>query len=92
MFFQVNQLKADVVAGKSEVQELQQAFHSMCSDVREKLKQLTFSREKVNAEMHALQRDNEKLIGKQSKHSAELRNEAINFPDNVEDLQVRHYT
>lgn len=83
----MKQLKDEVIAGKTEVQELQNAFKSTMASVREELDRLKFDRERINADMQKLREKNEDLSGKYSKHSADLDNELINFPDNVEGLQ-----
>ncbi|KAJ0176379.1 hypothetical protein K1T71_007558 [Dendrolimus kikuchii] len=49
--------------------------------------ELTVDRETLQKKMDSLERDNAMLIGQYMKRAAEMQNEIINLPDNVEELQ-----
>ncbi|CAH2048919.1 unnamed protein product, partial [Iphiclides podalirius] len=48
---------------------------------------LTVDRETLQRKLDALERDNAMLVGQYTKKAAEMQNEIINLPDNVEELQ-----
>lgn len=75
-------------AAENEIKNLRETFAHLSSDVKNQLSRLSYNREKINAQLEEIQRENDNLMGKHSKHSAQLREESINFPDNVEELQV----
>ncbi|KAK6637841.1 hypothetical protein RUM44_008263 [Polyplax serrata] len=84
----VAELKSMYKAAENEIKNLRETFAHLSSDVKNQLSRLSYNREKINAQLEEIQRENDNLMGKHSKHSAQLREESINFPDNVEELQV----
>ncbi|KAL0272622.1 UNVERIFIED_CONTAM: hypothetical protein PYX00_005523 [Menopon gallinae] len=84
---QVSKLKSLYENAEKEMKILKVNFQQVQEEVKKELASLRFDREKINAELEQLQRDNDNLMGKHSAHSEQLRNESINFPDNVADLQ-----
>ncbi|XP_076167435.1 rab GTPase-binding effector protein rabaptin-5 isoform X2 [Ptiloglossa arizonensis] len=68
--------------------ELKKTFEQVQKNVRDELVKLTRDREGVQRHLVALQKENENLVGKQSKHSQQLQSESINMPNNVEELHV----
>ncbi|XP_012282540.1 rab GTPase-binding effector protein 1 isoform X2 [Orussus abietinus] len=68
--------------------EVKQTFGQVHQDIIKELSKLTRDREKVQSHLNALQKENENLVGKHSKHSQELQSESINMPNNVEELHV----
>ncbi|CAG0921518.1 unnamed protein product [Notodromas monacha] len=54
--------------------------------VEAKLRDLVHGREAAQKELNMLRTENDNLVGKHSAHSQELQNEAINFPDSVDEL------
>lgn len=75
-------------AAENEIKNLRQAFTQVSADVKNQLSLLSYDREKINAQLVEIQKENDNLMGKHSKHSSQLREETINFPDSVEELQV----
>lgn len=73
---------------ENEIKNLRETFAQLSTNVKNQLSRLSFNREKINAQLEEIQRENDNLMGKHSKHSSQLREESINFPDNVEELQV----
>ncbi|KAK8376557.1 hypothetical protein O3P69_009875 [Scylla paramamosain] len=76
----------ETAAGKQ--MELETKFRSTISSVHDKLRSLTERREIAQQELTRLQKENDDLVGKHSKHSQQLQNEIINLPDNMEDMQL----
>ncbi|XP_029037569.1 rab GTPase-binding effector protein 1 isoform X1 [Osmia bicornis bicornis] len=70
------------------VTELRKTFEQVQKNVKDELVKLTRRREEVQRHLIALQKENENLVGKQSKHSQQLQSESINMPNNVEELHV----
>ncbi|XP_015437375.1 PREDICTED: rab GTPase-binding effector protein 1 [Dufourea novaeangliae] len=68
--------------------ELKKSFEQVQRNVKDELVKLTRRREEVQRHLIALQKENENLVGKHSKHSQQLQSESINMPNNVEDLHV----
>lgn len=68
--------------------ELKETFDQFQQNVRGELAKLTCGREDVQRHLIALQKENEALVGKHSKHSQQLQSESINMPNNVEELHV----
>ncbi|XP_033342839.1 rab GTPase-binding effector protein rabaptin-5 isoform X2 [Megalopta genalis] len=68
--------------------ELKKAFEQVQRNAKEELVKLTRGREEVQRHLIALQKENENLVGKHSKHSQQLQSESINMPNNVEELHV----
>ena len=67
---------------------MRDTFAHLRSEVEIQLNRLAFDRKEIYGRLEEIQRENDNLVGKHSRHSAQLREESINFPDNVEDLQV----
>lgn len=84
---QVAELKKLYETAENELKSLQKTFSQVYEEVKGQLETLKFDREKTNAQLEELQKENDNLIGKYSAHSEQLRNESINFPDTVEELQ-----
>ena len=59
--------------------------------VEEKFSSLAERCMAVQNEIERLQRENDFLVGKHSKHSTELQNEIINLPDTMEVSHLSHY-
>ncbi|XP_076669850.1 rab GTPase-binding effector protein rabaptin-5 isoform X3 [Andrena cerasifolii] len=68
--------------------ELKKGFEHTQRNVKEELVKLTRGREEVQRHLIVLQKENENLVGKHSKHSQQLQSESINMPNNVEELHV----
>lgn len=68
--------------------ELKKTFEYVQRSMKEELLKLTRDREEVQRHLIALQKENENLVGKHSKHSQQLQSESINMPNNVEELHV----
>ncbi|XP_076648043.1 rab GTPase-binding effector protein rabaptin-5 isoform X2 [Halictus rubicundus] len=68
--------------------ELKKVFEQLQKNNKEELMKLTRGREEVQRHLIALQKENENLVGKHSKHSQQLQSESINMPNNVEELHV----
>ncbi|KAG7198691.1 hypothetical protein KM043_001689 [Ampulex compressa] len=68
--------------------ELKKTFEQVQRNVSEELSKLTRGREEVQKHLIALQKENENLVGKHSKHSQQLQSESINMPNNVEELHL----
>ncbi|XP_078046744.1 rab GTPase-binding effector protein rabaptin-5 isoform X2 [Augochlora pura] len=68
--------------------ELKKTFEQVQRNAKEELVKLTRGREEVQRHLIALQKENENLVGKHSKHSQQLQSESINMPNNVEELHV----
>lgn len=68
--------------------ETKRNFEHIQRTITEELSRLTREREEVQKHLLALQKQNENLMGKHSKHSHQLQSESINMPNNVEDLHV----
>lgn len=68
--------------------ELKRAFEQVQRSMKDELVKLTRHREEVQRHLIALQKENENLVGKHSKHSQQLQSESINMPNNVEELHV----
>lgn len=84
---QVAELKKMYEGAEHELKSLENTFSQVYEEIKKQLESLKFDREKTNAQLEELQKENDNLIGKHSKHSEQLRNESINFPDTVEELQ-----
>ncbi|XP_076758033.1 rab GTPase-binding effector protein rabaptin-5 isoform X1 [Xylocopa sonorina] len=68
--------------------DLKKTFEQVLRNVKDELVKLTRGREEVQRHLVALQKENENLVGKHSKHSQQLQSESINMPNNVEELHV----
>ncbi|KAI4499253.1 hypothetical protein M0802_005513 [Mischocyttarus mexicanus] len=68
--------------------ETKKSFEYIQRSITEELSRLTREREEVQKHLLALQKQNENLMGKHSKHSHQLQSESINMPNNVEDLHL----
>lgn len=68
--------------------EIKRSFEHLQRNIKDELVKLTRGREEVQRHLIALQKENESLIGKHSKHSQQLQSESINMPNNVEELHV----
>ncbi|XP_020292300.1 rab GTPase-binding effector protein 1 isoform X2 [Pseudomyrmex gracilis] len=68
--------------------DLKKAFEQIQRNVSEELCKLTRGREEVQRHLTALQKENETLVGKHSKHSQQLQSESINMPNTVEELHI----
>ncbi|XP_033189778.1 rab GTPase-binding effector protein rabaptin-5 isoform X1 [Bombus vancouverensis nearcticus] len=68
--------------------EAKKTFEQVQRSVNDELVKLTRGREEVQRHLIALQKENENLVGKHSKHSQQLQSESINMPNNVEELHV----
>ncbi|CAK9828662.1 Rab GTPase-binding effector protein 1 [Anthophora retusa] len=68
--------------------EVKKTFELVQRNVKDELVKLTRGREEVQRHLIALQKENENLVGKHSKHSQQLQSESINMPNNVEELHV----
>ncbi|PBC32559.1 Rab GTPase-binding effector protein [Apis cerana cerana] len=68
--------------------ELKRSFEQVQKNMKDELVELTYGREEVQRHLIALQKENENLVGKHSKHSQQLQSESINMPNNVEELHV----
>ncbi|XP_017760774.1 PREDICTED: rab GTPase-binding effector protein 1 isoform X1 [Eufriesea mexicana] len=68
--------------------ELKRTFEQVQKNVKDELVKLTRGREEVQRHLIALQKENENLVGKHSKHSQQLQSESINMPNNVEELHI----
>ncbi|KAK1124937.1 hypothetical protein K0M31_006282 [Melipona bicolor] len=68
--------------------ELKRIFEQVQRNVKDELVKLTRGREEVQRHLIVLQKENENLVGKHSKHSQQLQSESINMPNNVEELHV----
>lgn len=66
------------------VQQAEQAEQRALQLVTE----LTVDRETLQKKLDSLERDNAMLIGQYTKKAAEMQNEVIDLPDNVEELQM----
>lgn len=83
---------AELTATSQQLQqtltELKKAFEQVQRNAKDELVKLTRRREEVQRHLIALQKENENLVGKHSKHSQQLQSESINMPNNVEELHV----
>lgn len=68
--------------------ELKRSFEQVQRNMKDELVELTYGREEVQKHLIALQKENENLVGKHSKHSQQVQSESINMPNNVEELHV----
>ncbi|XP_035736899.1 rab GTPase-binding effector protein 1-like [Vespa mandarinia] len=68
--------------------EIKKNFEHIQRTITDELSRLTREREEVQKHLLALQKQNENLMGKHSKHSHQLQSESINMPNNVEDLHL----
>ncbi|XP_034949636.1 rab GTPase-binding effector protein 1 isoform X2 [Chelonus insularis] len=84
----VTELTAASQLAQRTLQELKQQFKQMHQGVTEELAKLTKGREEVQRHLIELQRENEMLVGKHSKHSQQLQSENINMPNTVEELHI----
>ncbi|XP_063990113.1 rab GTPase-binding effector protein 1 isoform X2 [Diachasmimorpha longicaudata] len=88
----VTELTAASQLAQQTLQELKQQFIQTHQAVTEELRKLTRGREEVQRHLMELQRENEILVGKYSKHSEQLQSESINMPNNVEELHLNLLT
>lgn len=72
---------------EQEVQQKAREGEAACARALQLVTELTVDRETLQAKMDSLERDNAMLIGRYTKKAAEMQNEIINLPDNVEELQ-----
>ncbi|EEB14027.1 Cytoplasmic linker protein, putative [Pediculus humanus corporis] len=84
----VAELKELYEGSEKEIKMMRETFAHLRSEVEIQLNRLAFDRKEIYGRLEEIQRENDNLVGKHSRHSAQLREESINFPDNVEDLQV----
>ncbi|RLU22736.1 hypothetical protein DMN91_005014 [Ooceraea biroi] len=68
--------------------ELKKTYEQIQRNVSEELCKLTRGREEVQRHLTMLQKENENLVGKHSKHSQQLQSESINMPNTVEELHI----
>ncbi|XP_012220646.1 rab GTPase-binding effector protein 1 isoform X4 [Linepithema humile] len=68
--------------------ELKKTFEQFQRSVSDELCKLTRGREEVQRHLIVLQKENENLVGKHSKHSQQLQSESINMPNTVEELHI----
>ncbi|XP_014482880.1 PREDICTED: LOW QUALITY PROTEIN: rab GTPase-binding effector protein 1 [Dinoponera quadriceps] len=68
--------------------ELKRSVEQFQKNASEELCKLTRGREDVQRHLTVLQKENENLVGKHSKHSQQLQSESINMPNTVEELHV----
>lgn len=68
--------------------ELKRSFEQFQRNVSDELCKLTRGREEIQRHLTALQKENENLVGKHSKHSQQLQSESINMPNTVEELHI----
>ncbi|XP_043480674.1 rab GTPase-binding effector protein 1 isoform X1 [Leptopilina heterotoma] len=79
-------LRLDV--SQQSLNDLKQAYNQTFETVKKELTKLVVGREEVQKHLDDLQKRNEYLTGKHSKHSQALQNENINMPNSVEELHV----
>lgn len=84
----VSELTSASQASQQALADLKQTLAQMHQGVTEELTRLIQGREEVQRHLNALQKENENLVGKHSKHSLQLQSESINMPNNVEELHV----
>ncbi|XP_057325164.1 rab GTPase-binding effector protein 1 [Microplitis mediator] len=84
----VTELTSASQLAQQTLQELKLQFKQMHQGVTEELAKLTRGREEVQRHLIELQRENEVLVGKHSKHSQQLQSENINMPNTVEELHM----
>ncbi|XP_012252641.2 rab GTPase-binding effector protein 1 isoform X1 [Athalia rosae] len=84
----VTELTAASQVSQQALSDLKQTLAQMHHGITEELSRLIQEREEVQRHLNALQKENENLIGKHSKHSLQLQSESINMPNNVEELHV----
>lgn len=83
---QISTLTVTSESMEADLKNLRQLFEETRKENKATLSSLTKEREQIRDEIHKLQLENDNLVGKYSKHSAELQSEAINLPVTVEEL------
>ncbi|XP_043270530.1 rab GTPase-binding effector protein 1-like isoform X2 [Venturia canescens] len=84
----VNELTMASQMAQQALCEIKQTYRQGQQGIMEELSTLTRAREEVQRHLYELQRENEMLVGKHSKHSQQLQSETINMPNDVEELHV----
>ncbi|KAM3957765.1 rab GTPase-binding effector protein rabaptin-5 isoform 2-T2 [Aphomia sociella] len=93
--------QAERAAQQGELQALQRALQALQGELQQRaaaaaaaerralhaVTDLTVERETLQRRLDSLERDNDMLMGKYMKKAAEMQNDIINLPDNVEELQ-----
>lgn len=85
---EVQSLDERVARAEREYQALRQFYGEAKETMRKQLARLTGEREQTMRHLEQLQQDNDFLAGRFAATAAELQNERIDMPCNVDDLQV----
>ncbi|XP_059047634.1 rab GTPase-binding effector protein 1 [Achroia grisella] len=80
-------LRAALGAARAALAEREAAAAAAQQRVLLRVTDLTVHRETLQRKLDTLEKDNATLIGQYMKKAAEMQNEIINLPDNVEELQ-----
>ncbi|CAG5045615.1 unnamed protein product [Parnassius apollo] len=83
-------LTAELRAAQQLLQQRQEAAASAHAHALHHVTTLTVDRETLQRNLDKLERDNAMLVGQYTKKAAEMQNEIINLPDNVEELQEQN--
>lgn len=86
---EVQSLDERVARAEREFNALRQFYGEAKETMRKQLARLTAEREQAMRHLEQLQQDNDFLAGRFAATAAELQNERIDLPCNVDDLQVR---
>ncbi|XP_066596975.1 rab GTPase-binding effector protein 1 isoform X3 [Prorops nasuta] len=84
----VVELTAASQKAQQNLNDLKRTFEQSRREIVDQLSKLAERREEVQRRLIELQRENENLVGKHSKHSQQLQNEQWNLPNNVEELHL----
>lgn len=84
----MEELTSRLNVSQQALNDLKQAYNQTFEAVKKELTKLITGREEVQKHLDDLQKRNEYLTGKHSKHSQTLQNENINMPNSVEELHV----
>ncbi|KAF9423803.1 hypothetical protein HW555_000861 [Spodoptera exigua] len=85
---QLDALQAAVRAAQAALQRHHQQADEASQRALQLVTELTVDRETLQKKLDSLERDNAMLIGQYTKKAAEMQNEVIDLPDNVEELQM----
>ncbi|CAK1580676.1 unnamed protein product [Parnassius mnemosyne] len=83
-------LAAELRAAQQLLQRQQHAAAAAHAHALHHVTTLTVDRETLQRNLDKLERDNAMLVGQYTKKAAEMQNEIINLPDNVEELQEQN--
>ncbi|XP_047030099.1 rab GTPase-binding effector protein 1 isoform X1 [Helicoverpa zea] len=84
---QLDSLQAAVDAARAALEQQAAAAEQASQRALQHVTELTVDRETLQKKLDSLERDNAMLMGQYTKKAADMQNEIIDLPDNVEELQ-----